>query len=629
MADKKEKKYVSDNAQLMSEWDFSKNLELSPHQTTLHSTKTVWWKCHRGHSWEASVDTRSSKANPSCPVCTNQLVITGINDLATVFPELLNSWDYEKNDVLPSEISSGYSKSVWWVCEHKHSWKTSVPNRKKQQECPYCAGRKILPGFNDLITRHPSLLDEWDFSLNDGVDPYTVAPATNKKYHWICANGHRYEASVASRTRLNSGCPVCAGQKILAGVNDLASQFPQLIADWDYEKNVSLNPNEISPGSEQYAWWKCSKGHSWEAMIASRTRGYGCPVCAKEYKTSIPEQAIFYYCKKYFPDAINGYKANWLGKSEIDIYIPSLNLGIEYDGRAWHKNPQKDTAKDYLCDQHGIDLIHIREPGLPCIETNYIQLNSLSYQELTRAIVVILQRINGIEYDVDVTRDINDIYGLLNFKEKEASLATQYPSIAFEWDYSKNGEYLTPDNINCKSGKTVYWICPKGHSYQARVDHRTLKQSNCPYCAGKKVIIGETDLASRFPHIAADWDYERNDASPSEYYFGSRHKAYWKCSKGHSWEASIEQRVRLGSGCPYCAGQKAIPGETDIKTIDPTLIEEWDYEKNTDIRPDMLLPHSRVKVWWKCSQGHSWLDTVRNRYISKHRKCPICRGKHK
>ena len=96
MADKKEKKYVSDNAQLMSEWDFSKNLELSPNQTTLHSTKTVWWKCHRGHSWKASVDTRSSKANPSCPVCTNQLIITGINDLATVFPELLNSWDYEK-----------------------------------------------------------------------------------------------------------------------------------------------------------------------------------------------------------------------------------------------------------------------------------------------------------------------------------------------------------------------------------------------------------------------------------------------------------------------------------------------------------------------------------------------------
>ena len=104
------------------EWDYDKNFPLKPSEICNSSTAEVWWKCNHGHSWKAKVDTRTSRAHSRCPICTNQLVIPGLNDFATVYPELLASWCYEKNEVQPNKISSGYAKSVWWVCENNHSF---------------------------------------------------------------------------------------------------------------------------------------------------------------------------------------------------------------------------------------------------------------------------------------------------------------------------------------------------------------------------------------------------------------------------------------------------------------------------------------------------------------------------
>ena len=67
MAEKKEKRYVSDNAQLMAEWDWDKNNEIgaSPTQLTLGSHTKVWWKCSNGHEWQASIKSRNKGSG--CP----------------------------------------------------------------------------------------------------------------------------------------------------------------------------------------------------------------------------------------------------------------------------------------------------------------------------------------------------------------------------------------------------------------------------------------------------------------------------------------------------------------------------------------------------------------------------------
>ncbi len=91
-------------------------------------------------------------------------------------------------------------------------------------------------------------------------------------------------------------------------------------------------------------------------------------------------------------------------------------------------------------------------------------------------------------------------------------------------------------------------------------------------------ISDKNDLYSLFPLVAEEWDYEKNAYEPSEVKAFSNKKAWWKCSKGHSWEAVISTRSK-GSGCPYCYGRMAIVGVNDLQTTRPDLAEEWDYEK--------------------------------------------------
>ena len=249
------------------------------------------------------------------------------------------------------------------------------------------------------VSENAQLMAEWDWEKNseDGIDPQKATIGTPRKAWWICKYKHNWQAAISSRAK-GSGCPICANQQVLVGYNDFPTMHPALLQEWDYDKNIEIDPYQYTAGSEQYAWWKCRKGHSWETMICSRTQGYGCPTCAKEYKTSIPEQAIFYYCKQFVPDAINGYQPEWLGKSEIDIYLPSLMIGIEYDGRAWHKNIEKDKLKDSICTQNGVRILRIREPGIDCFSDDCIGLESLSYDALSKGILTLLNKIgiNGV-----------------------------------------------------------------------------------------------------------------------------------------------------------------------------------------------------------------------------------------
>lgn len=88
----------------------------------------------------------------------------------------------------------------------------------------------------------------------------------------------QWPAKIESRVR-GTGCPFCTNHKILPGFNDLASKRPDLMEEWDWQKNT-LDPSRIAPSSGKTAFWICSKGHEWPAEISSRNKGHGCPFCA-------------------------------------------------------------------------------------------------------------------------------------------------------------------------------------------------------------------------------------------------------------------------------------------------------------------------------------------------------------
>ena len=89
---------------------------------------------------------------------------------------LLKEWDESRNFPLtPDTVSYGSKKKVWWTCENGHSWQTTVHVRSKGSGCPYCAGQKVLPGFNDLETLYPDVAAQWDREKNGPLSPRDVS----------------------------------------------------------------------------------------------------------------------------------------------------------------------------------------------------------------------------------------------------------------------------------------------------------------------------------------------------------------------------------------------------------------------------------------------------------------------
>ena len=473
------------------------------------------------------------------------------------------------------------------------------------------------------VSDNAQLMAEWDFEKNHelGLDPHNVTCGSGIKAWWKCSRGHEWQAIIAHRNK-GSGCPFCAGKRVIKGHNDLQTLNPAVAQEWNFEKNIDITPVDVLPNSNKTVWWKCRKGHEWQAVIANRNKGVGCPVCFSERNTSFPEYALLFYLQRYGLDAIHSYKEQGY---ELDIYIPSKKVAIEYDGYYWHKNKiGKDVEKNLRCERDGIKLYRIRE-ALPSLNSSSIDLFvQKNQQDLPEAIAKILMDITGIVVDIDILRDMVAIESLREHLDKEESLLFANPEIASEWNYEKNGA-LRPEDFLANSQKNVWWKCDKGHEWRAKILNRN-HGYGCPYCSGRLAIKGVNDLQTVNPDLAKEWHYEKNNSlTPMDVLPSSDVKAWWKCDQGHEWQTQIKVRSK-GAGCPYCSGRVAITGQNDLKTVNPTLAEEWNYERNGNSLPGNFLPNSGKKVWWKCSKGHEWEQTIDKRTNGV--GCPYCSGLH-
>lgn len=236
-----------------------------PYSVSAKSQLKVKWKGKCSHSWVAEIKSRGYGAG--CPVCAGQLVQIGFNDLATTLPELAiqaDGWD-------PTTVTKGSKLKKQWKCEIGHTWIASVGARSGGTGCPVCSNRKILVGYNDLATTNPKIAAQ-----ADGWDPTLVSKGHNKKKQWRCSLGHSYFATVNQRSHHDTGCPICAGKKVLIGFNDLATTRPDLAAEAD-----GWDPTSVTRGSNRKVKWRCLQGHNWKTSPTDRLRGEGCPTCSK------------------------------------------------------------------------------------------------------------------------------------------------------------------------------------------------------------------------------------------------------------------------------------------------------------------------------------------------------------
>ena len=338
------------NPELAQEWDYEKNGRILPSMIAAGSQYAVWWKCSLGHNWKVSPANRIY-ANSGCPQCSNKKVLRGFNDLATTNPEILEAWDYERNENLaPDEITSGNSKrGVWWICKNGHHFKTSVYDylRLSNDRCPICTGKQVLAGYNDLATVSPELACEWNYDKNV-ILPSEVTKGSNKKVWWKCSLGHEWQAYISNRALQGTGCPYCASKRIIAGFNDLQTQYPALVEEWDNEKNI-IGPSEISSGSGRKIWWKCRTcGYGWAASPADRIHGKGCPACA--HLVVNPGVTDF---ETLYPD-----EAKWWDYSKNGDLLPSM-VGPHSDKKVWwkcDKGHEFNRAVKYASRGHGCPL---------------------------------------------------------------------------------------------------------------------------------------------------------------------------------------------------------------------------------------------------------------------------------
>ena len=616
--------------ELIKEWHPTKNT-ISPQSISRGTNQKVWWKCEKGHEWEASISNRACQ-NQGCPICSNKKVLVGYNDFLSQHPDLAKEWNLRMNNgLLPSQITSGHNKPVWWLGKCGHEWKDTIDHRlNRGNGCPICSGQQVLTGYNDLATLVPEIAAEWHPTKNEGILPTKVTKGSNRKVWWLGKCGHEWKCTVVGRVNNNNGCPYCANDLVLKGFNDLESKYPEIAKEWHPTKNGNLLPSQIQYGSGKEVWWRCEKGHEWKIRIVNRTSWKnGCPYCHSQ--SSFPEQAILFYLKRDLPSEIlNRYKVQYRDeKLEIDVYIPSSNIGIEYDGAYWHKNKRlKDDVKTEKLKSLGITVIRVIESNNNAVENGFIYYNCYRNRNknLAWAITQLERMLELIPKSrICIDKDYPQIADLYRLNEVDNSLATKYPQLALEWHPTKNGELL-PTNIYGGSVDKVWWLGKCGHEWQESPNKRTPQKANCPYCSNRRVLKGFNDLLSQYPSVAKELHPIRSlDVKPDETLYSSSKEAWWQCSKGHEWKTSFYHRTVKRTGCPYCAGVKMLKGYNDLATKRPDFAKEWHPTKNA-LSPSDYTCSSCEKVWWQCELGHEWQAAIVYR-IRHNQPCPICAKK--
>lgn len=470
---------------LILQWHPTKNAPLTPKNTAAHSHKKVWWICGKGHEWEAAPYTRLKSG---CPYCAGRRVCKD-NCLQTINPKLAREWHPTKNlPLTPADVTAGSGKKAWWVCKKGHTWQGNIRNRNKGVGCPFCA-KKRASKENCLQALNPQLARQWNPSRNAPLSPKDVTPYSRKRVWWICDKGHEWETVIRSRHHSGSECPYCKGRRANKE-NSLETVNKRLAREWHPTKNQPLTPRDVTAGSGKKIWWRCAKGHEWEAVVYSRSAGIGCPYCSGHFvckdnclQTVNPMLAREWHPTKNAPlmskDVTLHSNKNvwWICRRGHEwktlIHSRSAGIGCPYcGGRRASEDSCLQTANPMLAREWH--------------PTKNAPLTPKHVPPRSQRPVWWICRKNH-EWKAPISRRNKGIgcpYCSGYRATKNNSLETVSPTIAREWHPKKNTRW-TPGDVAPHSQRQVWWKCKKGHELREPVYSR-YRRGGCPVCTLKK-----------------------------------------------------------------------------------------------------------------------------------------------
>lgn len=434
--------------------------------------------------------------------------------------------------------------------------------------------------------------------------------------------------------------------------NPLSKRNPALASQWDYSKNISLTPDLISFRSVFPVWWKCPKcNYSWKASPDRRTTSSGitnCPNCSP-LCTSFPEQAIFYYISQFFPDAINRDRSNGF---ELDIYIPSRKIGIEYDGSFFHNNTERDNIKHKKCKELNIFLIRIKEKeSKSSADKIFVREDFSSIDSLTKVIEELLDFL-GFDHVFSIELDLPKILGSWNILEQSRSLASVVPESIDWWDYEKNYP-LTPEGVPFGFGKKVWWKCPTCGSSKYRTPNhfstgdrcRTCKtnfvqkRSNPIVCVEKNMLFISSGVAIKtFPYLTSSNGSDSYKRERIREAILENKRAY-----GDLWRYATEEESKVlydNEFSTFLLSEYLPLGECKYDLNSPSnCIWNWCIMNGKKEKLELLLTSCSEELLKttnfnnssplniKCEKGHPISMAPRD-FLVYSRSCPTCRNQH-
>ena len=593
-------KTISDVSYMMEQWNYERNTNVDPAEIPVNRRQPqYYWKCRKcSYEWEASPNARF-RSTGQCPCCEqNKVVVPGINDMLTKYPEAAESFDYEANPDIQINYLSAGSKTlkVNWKCKKcGYKWSTSVPARAQSGfKCPCCdSNKRIVKGVNDVLTIVSGLSDYYDSEKNHDYDIYSKGVSCEDKIYWKCPTCERsWKSSIIGRIEVKDGnytvkpCPHYNTEKRYPSTVPFISDDPKIYIFWDSSKNT-LDPTCTRTNSTDLAFWKCKKcGYEWSATIRSRDRGSGqCPCCDSRSAITKGINDIF----TLVPEAMEEYDF-------------SKNKNIDVD----HMSTRSTVPVWWKCKTCGREW-----------QSSF------------------LSRIVGKEGSYKLRR-CQQCYLRDNMP---ITPVAKFSKLICFWDFTKNKELGLDVNLtSAYSDENAWWRCKKcGYEWSTNIRSRTNAPNSCPCCDSKRAVKkGFNDILTIVPDLAKIYDFQRNgDIDLQEQGVNSRIVAKFACAAcGHKWDSALYNRVHKendGSyrlvGCPVC-DNRALRKQTYAEQY-PELVEIFVTEKNDCSLADVKSTESNtIKYWWKCKSCERFFQSRVHTMIiaqkTKTKGCPYC-----